>query len=112
MEAQKIAHAVIEHIDREAEALGEIAENGRLLKEQVGEWCTTDIALDRVKTLRGHAVRSGSAGMQAGMLKQARSFLSSRLDEFDQDKLLQYRSEERRVGKDGVRQGRAWWAPM
>lgn len=88
MEAQKIAHAVIEHIDREAEALGEIAENGRLLKEQVGEWCTTDIALDRVKTLRGHAVRSGSAGMTAGMLKQARSFLSSRLDEFDQDPLV------------------------
>src|SRR3546814_12976309 len=29
MEAQKIAHAVIEHIDREAEALGEIAEHGR-----------------------------------------------------------------------------------
>lgn len=88
MEAQKIAHAVIEHIDREAEALGAIAENGRLLKEQVGEWCTTDIALDRVKTLRGHAVRSGSAGMTAGMLKQARSFLSARLDEFDQDPLV------------------------
>jgi putative DNA primase/helicase len=85
--AQRMAHKVIEHIDLEAEALGEIAEDLTELRKRVGAWCSTEIAQKRVDTLRGHAVRSGSAGMTAGMLKQARSFLSARLDEFDQDPL-------------------------
>jgi putative DNA primase/helicase len=85
--AQRMAHRVIEHIDLEAEALGEIAEDIVQLKKRVGEWCTPEIAQKRVETLRGHAVRSGSAGMTAGMLKQARSFISASLDDFDQDPL-------------------------
>lgn len=86
-EAQRMAHRVIEHIDLEAEALGEIAEDLVQLRKRVGEWCTSEIAEKRVETLRGHAVRSGSAGMTSGMLKQARSFLSASLDEFDVDPL-------------------------
>jgi putative DNA primase/helicase len=87
IEAQRMAHRVIEHIDLEAEALGEIAEDLVQLRKRVGEWCTSEIAQKRVETLRGHAVRSGSAGMTAGMLKQARSFMSASLDDFDQDPL-------------------------
>lgn len=87
MEAQRIAHKVIEHIDAEAEALGDIAEDAVALKRKVGDWCTMEIAQKRVETLRGHAVRSGSAGMTSGMLKQARSFLSARRDQFDVDPL-------------------------
>jgi putative DNA primase/helicase len=87
IEAQRLAHRVIEHIDAEAEALGEIAEDAGALRNRLGAWCTPDIALKRVETLRGHAVRSGSAGMTSGMLKQARSFLSASLDDFDRDPL-------------------------
>jgi putative DNA primase/helicase len=87
-EAQRIAHKVIEHIDLEAEALGEIAEDMAQLRKRVGPWCSTEIAQKRVEALHAHAVRSGSAGMTAGMLKQARSFLSASLDEFDRDPLV------------------------
>ena len=87
IEAQRLAHRVIEHIDAEAQALGAIAEKPKSLKEQIGEWCTPEIAGKRVETLRGHAVRSGSAGMTGGMLKQARSFLACQMEEFDQDPL-------------------------
>lgn len=88
IEAQRIAHKVIEHIDREAVALGEIAENALALKDRIGPWCTPEIATKRVETLRSHAVRSGSAGMTTGMLRQARSFLAVRQDDFDKDPLV------------------------
>lgn len=88
IEAQRIAHKVIEHIDAEATALGEIAENAIELREKVGHWCTPELAQKRVEVLRGHAVRSGSAGMTSGMLKQARSFLTAMLADFDQDPLI------------------------
>ena len=88
IEAQRIAHKVIEHIDAEATALGEIAENAIQLRERVGAWCTPELAQKRVETLRGHAVRSGSAGMTSGMLKQARSFLTAFLADFDTDELI------------------------
>lgn len=88
IEAQRLAHRVIEHIDAEAEALGEIADNPVALQERVGRWCTPEIATDRIKTLRAHAVRSGSAGMTQGMLRQARSMLAATLDDFDRDPLI------------------------
>ena len=53
IEAQRVAHRVVEHIDREAVALGELAENAIALQERVGPWCTPEIAQERVKTLRG-----------------------------------------------------------
>lgn len=87
LEAQRIAHRVIEHIRMEADALGEIADDLIQLKARVGDWCTQEIAGKRVETLLAHAVRSGSAGMTAGMLKQARSLLSAALEDFDTDPL-------------------------
>jgi putative DNA primase/helicase len=87
MEAQRVAHGVIEHIGLELNALEAIADNAIALKQKVGDWCTVETAEERVKALYGHALRSGSAGMTAGMLKQARSFLSARLDDFDKDPL-------------------------
>jgi putative DNA primase/helicase len=87
IEAQRMAHRVVEHIDAEAEALGTLADDARMLKERVGAWCTPEIAQERVKTLRGHAVRSGSANMTAGMLKQARSLMMAMFADFDTDPL-------------------------
>lgn len=87
IEAQRIAHQVIEHIDAEAMALAEIAEDAIELKDRCGQWCTPEIAQKRVETLRAHAVRSGSAGMTSGMLKQSRSMISAVLEDFDKDPL-------------------------
>jgi putative DNA primase/helicase len=87
IEAQRTAHKVIEHIDMEAEALGEIAMDAVALSKRLGDWCSSDIAQKRIDTLRAHAVKSGSAGMTGGMLKQARSFLSASIDDFDKDPL-------------------------
>ncbi len=88
IEAIKFAHRVIEHIDAEAAALDEIATDPMALKKQVGDWCSEEIALDRVKALRGHAVRSGGAGNTAGMLRQARALLCASIDDFDRDPLV------------------------
>lgn len=88
IEAQRVAHRVVEHIDREAVALGELADNPIVLQERVGAWCTPEIAQERVKTLRGHAVKSGSASMTSGMLRQARSLLAVMLEDFDVDPLV------------------------
>jgi len=88
IEAMKFAHRVIEHIDAEAAALAEIAGDPMALKRQVGDWCTEEIALDRVKALRGHAVRSGGAGNTAGMLRQARALMCASVDDFDKDPLI------------------------
>jgi putative DNA primase/helicase len=85
-EAQRFAHEVIALIRTEADALAE-AMDEKSLKTRVGEWCTEEIAQKRIETLQSHAVRSGSAGMTNGMLKQARSLLSASLDEFDLDPL-------------------------
>lgn len=88
IEATRIAHEVIAHIDQEATELAEIAENPRALKRQFGDWITPEIAQERVEKLRAHAVKSGSASMTSGMLKQVRPFLSAMLDDFDTDPLL------------------------
>ena len=87
IEAQRMAHAVIAHIDAEATALAAICGNSAKLAEALGWECSEEMAQERVKALRGHAVRSGSAGMTSGMLKQARSFLAVSIDEFDRDPL-------------------------
>ncbi|GAA4220237.1 hypothetical protein GCM10022253_23920 [Sphingomonas endophytica] len=87
IEAQRMAHSVVEHIDLEAEALGEIANDAVRLKKRFGAWCVPEIAVERVKTLRTHAVRSGSANMTAGMLKQARALIMAMLADFDTEPL-------------------------
>ena len=88
IEAQRMAHRVIEHIDGEAEALGELADDAVRLRERVGAWCSPEIAQKRVEVLRGWAVRSGSAGATAGMLKQVRSLVTAALEDFDADPLI------------------------
>lgn len=109
IEAQRMAHAVIEHIDGEAIALNAIADDDKLLLDKLGWKCTEEMAQERVKALRTHAVRSGSAGMTSGMLKQARSFLAVSIDDFDTDPLaynvlngtLRFRQDAK--GKWGVK---------
>lgn len=88
IEAQRLAHQTIQHIDLEAEALADIADDLKVLQDRVGKWCTLEIAQERVKTLRTHAVRSGSAGATGGMLKQARSMLTAVSTDFDTDPLV------------------------
>ena len=90
IEAQRLAHRVIEHIDAEAAALGALADNPIALKERIGDWCSPEIAQERVKTLRTHAVRSGSASMTSGMLRQVRSQegMAVMLADFDTDPLV------------------------
>lgn len=85
--AQRVAHDVIAHIDAEGRALDEIAESPKLLKDKLGWECPVELAQERVKVLRNHAIKTGSAGMTAGMLRQARSMLSVSFDDFDRDPL-------------------------
>jgi putative DNA primase/helicase len=91
IEAQRVAHSVIDHIDREALALAELLKGSDAQQDKavraVWDWCDVEKAAERVKVLRGHSVKSGSAGMTAGMLKQARSLLAARLEDFDTDPL-------------------------
>lgn len=86
-EARRWAHRVIEHVDEEAEALADLADDKGKLAERFGAKVTEEIVQDRIKTLRGHAVRSGSAGMTAGMLKQAQALLAASEEDFDRDPL-------------------------
>ena len=87
MEAQRMAHTVIAHIGEEVTALSTIADDQAKLNKALDWECPVDVATERVKALQSHAVRSGSAGMTAGMLKQARSFLAVSIDDFDVDPL-------------------------
>ena len=88
IEAQRIAHQVIEHIDDEVSALIELGDDARKIKDRLGDWAAPEIVQKRVETLRGHAVRSGSAGMTTGMLKQARSALVAASEDFDRDPMI------------------------
>jgi putative DNA primase/helicase len=87
IEAQLIAHKVVGHIRDEVKALALIAEDEAELLRAFGKWCNPDRAQKRVTDLQTHAVRSGSAGMTSGMLKQARSLLPALLSDFDTDPL-------------------------
>jgi putative DNA primase/helicase len=92
--ARAVAHEVAGHIHDEAAALGELIgsvekPNEAALKRRYGEWCTGDRAMDRLKALHGHAVKSGNAAQTAAMLMQARGLPSMRCwsENFDQDPL-------------------------
>jgi len=88
IEAQRLAHRVIEHIDDEVTALLELGDDARVIRDRLGDWAAPEIVQKRIETLRGHAVRSGSAGMTAGMLKQARATIVASIDDFDRDPLV------------------------
>jgi putative DNA primase/helicase len=114
--ARALAHDVAQHIHDEAAALGELIgsvekPNEAKLKERFGEWCTGERALDRLKALHGHAVKSGNAAQTAAMLTQAKGIVTMRAwtEDFDQDPLtynvrngtLRFRQDE--AGRWGVR---------
>lgn len=86
--ATRMAHQVIAHIDDEVQALAPIADDAGKLEKALGWSCPVEAALARVEALRKHAVRSGSAGMTSGMLRQARSLIAATSDEFDRDPLV------------------------
>lgn len=88
LRANQVAHDVARHVDREAAALDAIAEDGKALEAAFGWEVPVGVAQDRVVKLRKHAVASGDASRTAAMLKQARTLMTARLDEFDQDPLL------------------------
>jgi putative DNA primase/helicase len=85
--AQLLAHEVIVHIAAELAALSEIAKDEEALKKRFGDGYTRDYAASRLNELRAHKVKSGSAGMTSGMLRQARPLLAANLDDFDRDPL-------------------------
>ncbi len=88
IEAQLLAQKVIRHIDQvEMRALAEIREDSDALQKRLGPSYTPEFAKSRINELRAHAVKSGSAGMTSGMLRQARSLLAALLDDFDKDPL-------------------------
>jgi putative DNA primase/helicase len=87
IEAQLLAQAVIRHIDLELRELSAVRDNEELLKKLFGAGYTSELAKGRINELRGHAVKSGSAGMTSGMLKQARPLLAAVLEDFDRDPL-------------------------
>lgn len=87
LRANQLAHDVARHVDREAAALDKIAEDAKALEQAFGWEVPVGIAQERVTKLRKHAVASGDANRTAAMLKQARTLIGARLDEFDRDPL-------------------------
>jgi putative DNA primase/helicase len=100
IEAQRLAHAVIGHIRIEAEAVEGLTREAddekpeefdrrvERLRRIFGEDDPAKKAKSLAGSLRGHAVKSGSAGMTGGMLRQAKSSLAVLSEDFDRDPLL------------------------
>lgn len=92
--ARAVAHLVAQHVHDEVAALAELigdpkAPNTEALRKRFGEWCTPQIATDRLKVLSGHAIKSGNANQTDAMLKQARDMDEMRAwsEDFDVDPL-------------------------
>lgn len=92
--ARALAIDVARHITDEAAALGELigdpkTPDVKALQDRYGDWCTPDWALERMKALRSHAVRSGNAAQTSAMLAQAKVLPGMRAwsEEFDVDPL-------------------------
>lgn len=93
--ARMVAHAVSEHLNEEAAALGELIGDpdkpdvAALDRRFPGGWCTPDRALERLKKLREWAVRSGNATQTTAMLTQAKDLPGVRAwsEEFDVSEL-------------------------
>lgn len=93
--ARQLAHDVSLHIRDELAALGALvgdpkSPNGEALIERYGDWCTPERALDRIKLLAGHSIKSGNANQTDAMLKQAKDMPEMRAwgEEFDVDPLV------------------------
>lgn len=95
IEAQRLAHRVVRHIRTESQALYALAdrvkdgdsEASQLLTRLKGPKFTHEQCRSVASGLLKHALKSGSAGMTAGMLRQARSGLSALSEDFDRDPL-------------------------
>lgn len=92
--ARSAAHQVAQHVHDEVAALAQLIgdpknPDGDALKRRFGEWCSPEIALDRLKSLSAHAIKSGNANQTDAMLKQARDMEEMRAwsDDFDKDPL-------------------------
>jgi len=91
--AIRLAHDVAHHIDAEALALESVVDrydDGKtewIPEEEFGKALPIGVVKDRAVALRKHAVKSGNASMTAGMLSQAKTPLSARLEDFDRDPL-------------------------
>lgn len=85
--AAQLAHEVAYHVDKEAAALNEIAEDAAALERAFGFPVSPEVAKEQVVNLRKHAVKSGNAAQTAAMLTQAKILLNARLDQFDTDPL-------------------------
>lgn len=108
--ARQKAHDVARHIDAEATALAAILGDARALSAKFGDWCTTELATERVIVLRKHALKSGNAAQTGAMLVQAREALRIDPDQFNTDPLafnvrngtLRFRREKGKDGKPGA----------
>jgi putative DNA primase/helicase len=85
--AARLAHDVARHIDREAQALNEIAQDSKALEAAFGWAVPIELAQQRVIDLRKHAVASGDASRTNAMLAQARTLIAAELETFDRDPL-------------------------
>lgn len=92
--ARQLAHDVSLHIREELAALAALIgdpknPDGEALAERYGDWCTTERALDRIKLLGAHSIKSGNANQTDNMLKQAKDMAEMRAwsEEFDVDPL-------------------------
>jgi putative DNA primase/helicase len=92
--ARSKAHEVAQHIHLEVRALAELIgdpqkPDAEALASRFGDWCTPALALDRLKALSAHAIKSGNANQTDAMLKQARDMEEMRAwsEDFDVDPL-------------------------
>ncbi|EJL25593.1 phage/plasmid primase, P4 family [Novosphingobium sp. AP12] len=92
--ARAVAHEVAQHIHDEALALSQLIgsqkdPDGRALIDRYGDWCTPELAIDRLSMLHKWAMKSGNAAQTAAMLTQARDMASMRAwsEDFDKDPL-------------------------
>ncbi|MEO5586078.1 MAG: phage/plasmid primase, P4 family [Novosphingobium sp.] len=92
--ARALAHEVAQHIHDEAAALGALvgdpkSPNAQGLIERFGDWCSPQLATDRLTMLHKHAIKSGNAAQTAAMLTQAKDMGPMRAwsEDFDVDTL-------------------------
>jgi putative DNA primase/helicase len=95
IEAQRLAHRVVRHIREESRCIYELhgrveqgeSEAVELLNRLKGAKYDSDNLKSLGSGLLKHALKSGSAGMTSGMLRQARSDLACLSEDFDRDPL-------------------------
>lgn len=92
--ARALGHEVAQHINAEVAALADLigdpeSPDREALRQRYGDWCSPDMAVARLESLRKWAVRSGNATQTDAMLKQAKDMSELRAwsEHFDVDPL-------------------------